>query len=262
MPQPLDYSPLDRAGAASIFFPRSDTRPAPAGATDLLIDVEPGVAVAARFYVHDPAAPTILYFHGNGEVAADHDDIAPLYHEIGLNLFVAEFRGYGQSGGQPSYASLIADAHPVVERFHSLLDADGFAPQRLVMGRSLGSGPALEVAANASDRFLGCIIESGAANIRRMLTRLGIAETLESVQLADQHEAKIRSIRLPTLILHGEHDELVPPAYAAELYDLLSDVDRDLIIIPGAGHNDILWRGMRQYFDAINAFTTNLVPDP
>ena len=113
------YALLDRAGAASIFFPRSDQRPPPAGARDLSIEVDAGIDVAARFYVQDAANPTVLYFHGNGEVAADHDDIAPFYHAIGLNLFVAEFRGYGQSNGQPSYEALVEDAHPVVDFFQA-----------------------------------------------------------------------------------------------------------------------------------------------
>ena len=66
--------------------------------------------MGARFYASERSRPTLLYFHGNGEIASDHDDIAPLDHEIGLNLFVAEFRGYGSSGGRPSVAGLIADA--------------------------------------------------------------------------------------------------------------------------------------------------------
>ena len=102
----LDYALLDGAGAAgSIFFPRPDPGPPPTGASDHLIEVEPGVSVAARFYVLGPSHPTVLFFHGNGEVVGDHDNFAPLYHEAGLNLFVAEFRGYGKSGGRPSVAA-------------------------------------------------------------------------------------------------------------------------------------------------------------
>ncbi len=246
-----DYALLDRAGAASIFFPRTDARPAPPGAIDLRIDVEPGVEVAARFYAHDPAHPTILYFHGNGEVAADHDDIAPLYSEIGVNLFVAEFRGYGQSSGEPSLASLVGDAATIVESFHATLDAQGFADRRFIMGRSLGSHPALEIAAHAADRFRGLIIESGAANIQRLMSRLGLAETEEGAALVAHHESKIRGIRLPALLIHGERDDLVPVSQAADLYDWLSETERELLIIPNAGHNDLLWVGRQQYFAAI-----------
>lgn len=247
-----DYALLDRAGAGSIFFPRSDDTPPPPGAEDHLLAVAPGVRVAARFYVHDPALPTLLYFHGNGEVASDHDDIAPFYHQTGANLFVAEFRGYGRSEGHPSLATLVADAHPVAEQFHAILDAGGFDARRLVMGRSLGSQPALEIASRAADRFRGLVIESGAAGMRRFLDRLGLPQSGEAAILVARHEAKIRAIRLRTLLIHGELDDLVPLAQAAELDNLLSGTERTLVIIPDAGHNDLLWRGRRQYFDAIS----------
>jgi pimeloyl-ACP methyl ester carboxylesterase len=253
-PRP-DYGVLDRAGAAAIFFPRRDHSAAPDGATDHRLEVESGVAIGARFYVRDAALPTILYFHGNGEVASEHDDIAPLYHEIGCNFFVADFRGYGQSDGEPSMVHLVGDGPPVAEQFHEMLDAGGFAASRFIMGRSLGSQPALEIAARAADGFQGLIVESGAASARRYLNRLGLAETGEAATLVAAHEAKIRTITLPALLIHGERDELVPLQQAVELRDLLANVDPQLVIIPNAGHNDLLWRGLREYFAAIDAMT-------
>ncbi len=252
-----DYALLDASGqSASIFFPRRDVTSPPPGSADVQLPVEPGVAVAARWYAFDPGAPTVLYFHGNGEVASDHDDIAPLYKNIGLNLFVAEFRGYGASNGHPSIANLVSDAHPVVERFHELLDEQGFAAERYVMGRSLGSHPALEIAANLDERFRGLIIESGAANLRRMALRMGVdpEDGAEGQALVEAHEAKIRGIRLPVLILHGQRDDLVPLETAVQLNDLLEGTERELVVIPGAGHNDILFVGYQQYFDSIAQF--------
>ena len=255
-PDEPDYALLDRLGAAGqIFFPQPDRVPAPAGAEDLAIEVAPGVEVAARFYTSDPRAATILYFHGNGEVASDHDAIAPLYHGAGANLLVAEFRGYGRSGGRPSFAALVSDAHAVAHSFHALLDERGASERRFIMGRSLGSQPALELAARAAERFRGVIIESGAGSVRRMLARFGIdAATGDGAALAAAHEAKVRSIRLPALLIHGEADDLVPLDYAAELYDLLEGTSRDIVVIAGAGHNDILWRGRERYFEAIARF--------
>ena len=258
----LDYALLDGAGAAgSVFYPRPDPGPPPPGASDHSIEVEPGVSVAARFYVLGPSHPTVLYFHGNGEVVGDHDNFAPLYHEAGLNLFVAEFRGYGKSGGHPSMASLVADTRPVAAYFHDLLGERGFDDRRFIMGRSLGTQPALELASRDGDRFHGVIIESGAANIRRTLDRHGLAGSEKGERLAAGHEAKIRSIRLPALMLHGETDDLVPLDRAAELYDLLAGTQRELVVIPGAGHNDILWRGQRQYFEAIRSFVADVHGD-
>lgn len=93
-PADPDYGLADRLGAGSmVFYPRRDDSPAPPGAADHAIEAEPGVLLGARFYEQADGAPTILYFHGNGEVVADHDDIAEFYRDIGVNLFVVDFRG-------------------------------------------------------------------------------------------------------------------------------------------------------------------------
>ena len=251
-----DYGLLDRSGAGSfVFYPRRDHTPPPDGSVDIDIPAEPGVVLGARLYTADPALPTVLYFHGNGEVVSDHDGIAPLYHAIGCNLFVVDYRGYGRSGGSPSFAALVADAHIAADRFHAELDERAFSGHRFVMGRSLGSHPALELAAHRPGRFRGLIIESGAANLRRLARFASAAVPADEVEaLVKAHEAKIRAIRLPVLIIHGERDELIPVELAAALYDLLEGTQRDLLIIPGGGHNDILWLGQREYLAAIQRF--------
>lgn len=251
-----DYSLIDRTGVGQmIFYPRVDRSPPPPGAEDLPVEIESGVTIGCRFYPADPALPTVLYFHGNGEVAPDYDDTAPYYHEAGLNLWVADYRGYGASTGRPSFAALVADAHPVLVHFHATLDELGFSDHRFVMGRSLGSHPAIELAARRPERLAGLIIESGAANLRRLMRFFGGGEPSgEVAEMIDRHRAKIAAIRLPALVIHGENDELIPVDHALEFYDGLM-VEKDILIIPRAGHNDILWVGLRQYFEALREFT-------
>jgi len=251
-----DISLIDRMElAVPLFYPREDRSPAPPGAADSLLPVAAGVAIGARHYVVDPALPTVLYFHGNGEVVGDHDDVAPLYHRAGLNLFVVDYRGYGRSGGRPSFASLIGDAHPIASLFHATLDERGMTGPRFLMGRSLGGYPAVELAARRPDGFRGLILESAAANLRRLVARFVGPVPPEVIEpLIAANDAKIASISLPTLMLHGERDELIPLSHATGIHDLLQVKDRSLVVIPGVGHNDILWGGMPQYFAAIAAF--------
>ena len=251
-----DYGLLDRMGIAQmIFYPRADVRPAPAGAIDYQTEVASGIAVASRFYPADPAFPSILFFHGNGEVASDYDETAPFYHQARINLWVADYRGYGASGGTPSFAALIADAHAVLDHFHATLDAGGFHPARFVMGRSLGSHPAIELAARRPERLRGLITESGAANLRRLMRFFGLGEPpAEAAELIERHRAKIAAIKLPSLVIHGEQDELIPVEHAIEFHAGLTAEPKELVIIPGAGHNDILWVGLTQYFAALADF--------
>lgn len=246
-----DYGYLDELGAGTIFFPRQDQRGPPHGAEDLGISLGDGLELGARFYIANSAYPTVLYFHGNGEVASDHDDIAPLYHQVGLNILVTDFRGYGRSGGKPSFKMLLEDSEPVVAWFHTLLDERGFSSRRFVMGRSLGAYPALEIAARRDEGLEGLIIESGGASIHRMCERLGASSDLRAEKIANRHDEQIQQIRLPTLIIHGEADDLVPPAQAKRLHNLLGERVEECLIVPFAGHNDLLWVAADAYFGAI-----------
>lgn len=241
----LDYALLDRLGVSDwIFYPRPDLSPPPPNAEDVPVTVAPGVSVACRFYPTDPALPSVLLFHGNGEIASDYDDVAPLYHRARLNLFVADYRGYGGSSGVPSFAALNGDAHPVLDRFHALLDERGFRPARFVMGRSLGAYPASEIAARRPERLRGLVIESGAANLGRLARRVQPGNAGEALdRLVAGHAAKIAAIRLPALMIHGDVDELIPVQTAVEFYDTLTAESKELVLIPDAGHNDLLWVG-------------------
>jgi len=251
-----DYALLDRRGLAwGLFYPRSDLSRPPPGATDHRIDVEEGVEVAGRFYSLDRSRPVLLFFHGNGEIASDYDTLAPVYHGIGANLFVVDYRGYGGSDGVPSFASLIADAHPVLDRFHTLLDEEGFTAERFVMGRSLGSLPAAELAATAPERLAGLIIESGAPDLARLRQRAGIDESDEEIaELIEVHAARLAPIPLPVLQIHGEWDEIIPLEYGLAFHEQLTTDQKQLVIIPGAGHNDIGWVGRELYFEALAQF--------
>jgi pimeloyl-ACP methyl ester carboxylesterase len=251
-----DYALLDRRGLArGLFYPRRDTSGPPPGAVDHRVEVEEGVQVACRFYAADRSCPALLFFHGNGEIAGDYDMIAPAYHEIGASLFVVDYRGYGGSDGAPSFASLILDAHPVLARFHALLDEEGFTGKRFVMGRSLGSLPAAELAATADQRLAGLIIESGAPDLTRMRQRVGIAESDAAITgLIQAHATRLAPIRLPVLQIHGEWDEIIPLEHGLAFHEGLATDEKQLVIIPAAGHNDIGWVGRELYFEALAGF--------
>src|SRR5512137_841434 len=98
MTQPL----LDRPEVSQVlFYPRRTYGLAstPGGARSIGVEVEPGIVLGGRLYPAAPDAPAILFFHGNGEIAEDYDDIAPMYTQLGITLLVMDYRGYGTSGG-------------------------------------------------------------------------------------------------------------------------------------------------------------------
>ena len=249
-----DYSILDRPEILRVvFYPRRDWTSPPAGASDHLVPVEPGVSISCRFYPASAGAPCILYFHGNGEVACDHDWIAPLYNREGIGLFVADYRGYGRSDGTPTFSTMAADAHPIFEFFRNTVRSLGHSEPLFLMGRSLGSHSAAELAFHYPENVTGLIVESGSSNVARLARLFG----LSSEGLADLGEtlsARVRSITLPALIIHGERDSLIPVSEATTLHEEIGSQQKRLVIIPAADHNDIMLRGTEQYFSAIRDF--------
>ena len=101
MTQPL----LDQMEVSQVlFYPRRayGLASAPGGARSIVVEVEPGIVLGGWLYSTTPGAPAILFFHGNGEIAEDYDDIAPLYTQLGITLLVMDYRGYGTRGGTPT----------------------------------------------------------------------------------------------------------------------------------------------------------------
>ena len=252
----IDYSIVDRPEILQLlFYPRKDWEPPPSHVVDYVIPVDEDVSVSCRFYSCNSDAPTILYFHGNGEIASDYNWTAPAYTSVGINLFVADYRGYGSSTGSPTFFNMIKDANTIFDFFQKLLHSEGYSKDVYVMGRSLGSHSAVEILSHNQDQIRGLILESGFADISRLLSRLSNLEDssrLEEIESA--HMAKIRAITLPVLIIHGDCDELVPPAQAFHFHENVGAEDKRLVTISGAGHNDIMAVGQEQYFQAIKDF--------
>jgi pimeloyl-ACP methyl ester carboxylesterase len=250
----LDYSILDNPEILQfVFYPRRDWSPPPAGAIDYLVPVERGLSISCRYYPASTGSPCILHFHGNGEVACDHDWIAPLYNREGIGLFVADYRGYGLSDGMPTFSSMTADAHSIFNFFLETVRPSVSSQPLFLMGRSLGSHSAVELACHYEGHLRGLIVESGSSNVARLAHLFG----LSSERLGDLEEAisaRIRSITLPALIIHGERDSLIPVSEAPKLYEEIGSTEKRLVIIPGADHNDILLIGMDEYFAAIKDF--------
>ena len=258
MSHKIDYSLLDQPNILRfVFYPREDSTPPPRNAVDHSVPVEKDISIGCRFYPISEKAPSILYFHGNGEVVSDYDDIATFYNKIGINLFVADYRGYGQSGGMPSFSNTIADAHVIFKYFRDTLKSSGYSGRLFVMGRSLGSLSAIELAASYPKELKGLIIESGFVSAGKLMMYLGAFITFPG--LADFEKAtmeRIRSLALPILIIHGEWDELIPFEQAEVLYQNVGSKDKKLLRIPHAGHNDIMLVGMEQYFQAVKEFVS------
>ena len=113
----IDYSILDRPEILMfLFHPRpewSGSSPLE-GTEDILIPVDNDTALGCRVHIAGKRAPTILFFHGNGEIVADYADMSTVYNNIGINFIPVDYRGYGRSTGIPTVTAMIKDSHVIL----------------------------------------------------------------------------------------------------------------------------------------------------
>ena len=227
----------------------------------LSFPVDKDIDIVGRFYLTKEDykhAPTILFFHGNGEIATDYDFIGPTYQQMGINFLVADYRGYGQSDGQPSFSNMFIDAHAIYQHFKEYLNKNNFLGPLSVMGRSLGSASAIELASQYQNQFACLIIESGFANTYKLLKRLGIPSSLLPSNREEEASifSLIKAVKIPTLFIHGESDIIIPLEEGVALHKNVASENKEILIIPRAGHNDLLLYGPEDYMAAIKKIIT------
>lgn len=256
----MSTHPLDEIRITSgLFYARkapADTQP-DKYIYDGIIPIDLNISLGYRYY-HAPNEDVLLFFHGNGEIASDYDMLAPLYARAGLALLVVDYRGYGWSDGVPLTTQLLPDALIVAEALPVVLAqyrAD--SPALFIKGRSLGSAPAVYVAQQKPELFKGLIIESGYSDAPSLFRRMGLTvpeEIADDPSLPLNNAKKMQTVSLPLLVIHGENDMLIPAAQGRALYDAAPTAEKNLVIIPHAGHNDLIAQDSARYFGAIREF--------
>ncbi|MEJ2725401.1 MAG: alpha/beta fold hydrolase [Deltaproteobacteria bacterium] len=252
------YSRLDRPEILMFLFHPRRERPGSAPGSDvedIMIPVEEGVSIGARLHPAQKPGPVMLFFHGNGEIVSDYDDIAPLYSRMGITFLPVDYRGYGRSTGKPTVTAMMRDCHVIFDFLQDRLRGRGYRGPLIVMGRSLGSTSALELAAHYGEQIDGLVIESGLAYVGPLLRLLGVPIENSGIREEDgfRNVEKIRLFSKPTLIIHAENDHIIPFSDGRALYEASTAENKRLIRIRGADHNNILFRGLEEYMGAINA---------
>ena len=190
-------------------------------------------------------APLVIYYGGNAEeLSWQMAEPWP----AGWSLALVNYRGYGESGGNPSEAALFGDALAVFDALVQRPDVD--ASRVVVVGRSLGSGVATYLAA---ERPVAAVVlispyDSMTAVARRHYPWLPVGMLLKH---PFESASRAPGIRAPLLAIAGGRDGIVPPAHSRRLVEAWGGPKR-LVEIGGAGHNDIF--GAPQFWPAIDAF--------
>jgi len=214
-----------------------------------------GFRLGCRYRRVSADGPTMIHFHGNGETVADYvSQFEERIAAMGVNLLLAEYRGYGMSSGTPALVAMLADVELVVR-------ASGVEPERIVFfGRSLGSLYAAH-GAGLFPQAAGLILESGIADpLERTLMRVEpwqLGTDLAGVRAAVEQDLnqrrKISAFQGKTLVMHTRNDDLVLVSHAERLFEWANE-PKKLLVFERGDHNTIMPVNEREYFSAIEQF--------
>lgn len=216
-----------------------------------------GVQLNGWYIPHREARSTLVWFHGNaGNIGHRVENIKMLHNKVKINIFIFDYRGYGKSQGRPSEQGTYMDGEAALE---FVANRFGAQPKRTVLfGRSLGAAVAAEMALRFPSQ--GLILESPFVSIREMARAvfpwLPIGALLKTRY---DTEDKVRRIKTPLLVLHGDRDEVVPFAQGKRVFAAAPE-PKTFFTISGAAHNDTYLVGGDRYFEQLKNFIDGTLP--
>ena len=201
------------------------------------------------FIPHRAAKGTLLFFHGNAGNISHRLESIEIFHRLELNVFILDYRGYGQSEGKVSEQGTYRDAEAA---WDYLVQTRGVNPKQVIIfGRSLGASIASWLASKHTPAAL--IIESGFSSVPAMAKR--IYPFLPVSWLASfKYDTKnhVSTITCPVLVAHSRSDDIIPFAEGREIFAAAPEAKQFLEM--RGGHNDGFLVSGRTYVDGLKSF--------
>lgn len=204
------------------------------------------------FIRRDGATCTVLFFHGNAGNIGHRLDKIRILHDLGAQIFIFDYRGYGRSGGTPAEKGMHADTRAAYRHLTEELRIPG--GEVVAYGESIGG--AFAVRLGATEKLGAVITENAFTSIPDMARRafgfpVGflLATKLDSI-------SRIQNVRCPKLIIHAEDDEIVPFSYGVALYEKAVP-PKQFLKIRGT-HNGAFLESLPAYKQGLSDFLESL----
>ena len=220
-------------------------------AESVTLATEDGLSLGAWFV--PAAAPprfTAIVFNGNAGNRAHRAELAEALRRHGIAVLLMDYRGFGGNVGAPSEEGLARDARAARAYLLTRPDVD---PDRLVyFGESLGTAVATRLAAEHAPAAL--ILRSPFASMTDV-GRLHYPFLPVGLLLRDRYDTveRITQVGCPVLVIAGDRDAIIPLAHSRRLFEAAPE-PKQLVVIAGAGHNDVALLAGREMIDAIVRF--------
>lgn len=219
---------------------------------DIFFKTEDGVELNGWFIPAEKAKGIILFLHGNAGNISHRFEKIRIFHDLNLNVFIFDYRGYGKSKGSPSERGLYLDAKSAYDYLRS---KEGISKDTIILfGESLGGSVAIDLAGR--EEIKAIIVESTFSSAKDMAKRIYpfipsffITSNFDSVK-------KIKDIRVPKLIIHSIDDEIVPFDLGQRLFEA-APLPKEFLKIRG-GHNTAFLDSEVEFKKGMSSFITPL----
>lgn len=226
----------------------------PSGARELDILTSDGLTLKAWCRPAPKDGKLIVYFHGNGGNLTALGAQLKVFEKLEVGYLAVDYRGFGQSQGDPSEAGLYLDAEATYRKAIEL----GYPPHRLVIfGRSLGGGVATYLASR--EPTAGLVLESTFTSVQDVARRTHGVAAAALVSGFPSLE-RMPEITMPTLIIHGDKDTTIPSDMAGTLAK--ASPQAEVWMVEGADHNTVrkiagetYTERLRQFLDALPSWS-------
>lgn len=243
---------------AMVFFPLRSLSATPAdwglAYEEVSLRSADGVALHGWYLPAPGAQKTLLFFHGNAGNISHRGESLAIFHRLGLNVLIVDYRGYGKSEGSPSEEGLHADAQAA---WRFLREEKGVEEKDIVIfGRSLGGAVAARLAAEVKPAAL--ILESSFSSARDVAGEVfPLLSKLLILRFGFNTAERIKAVKSPLLVLHSPDDEIIPYTLGERIYRAANE-PKTLLRMQG-DHNRGFLQSQPGYEQGIAAFLSRHV---
>lgn len=218
---------------------------------EVILKTSDGVRICGWLIGDDRDRDVVLFCHGNAGNISHRLDTFAIFHRLGLNTFIFDYRGYGGSGGKPTEAGTYLD---VEAAWQYLVEKEQIPPERIILfGRSLGGAAAAHLAAKAKVKAKALILESTFTSVPDLGADL---YPFLPVRLLSRFQyntgALLPGITLPVLVIHSPADEMIPFSHGRALYEAANKPKKFLEI--SGSHNEGFLSPGGIYIDGLKKF--------
>lgn len=216
---------------------------------DVFLTTSDGVGIHGWHITRPRARGTVLFFHGNAGNISHRRSTVQRFRELGLDVFLIDYRGYGRSGGSPDESGTYRDARAAWDH---LTDERGVpAGEIIVAGRSLGAAIAGWLAVRETPA--GVVLESPFTSVPALAADLYPYVPARRLSRFEYPTLDyVEKMSRPLLLIHAREDRIVPFAHSERIYEAASE-PRELVALDG-GHNDGPFRSPEIYQGAWQRF--------